>query len=76
MPRGSFAPYRRILRFVEKLRAVAPRTSEVVRLRILGGLSVTEIAALLGVSERTVKSDWAFARAWLARYLEGDGTAS
>ncbi|MBL8731854.1 MAG: RNA polymerase subunit sigma, partial [Planctomycetes bacterium] len=24
----------------------------------------------LGVSERTVKSEWAFARAWLARSLQ------
>lgn len=55
---------------IERLRAKDPRASEIVRLRILGGMSVVETAALLGISERTVKTDWAFARAWLARDLE------
>lgn len=55
---------------IERLRAKDPRAAEIVRLRILGGLPVAETAALLGISERTVKADWAFARAWLARDLE------
>ncbi|MCU0867479.1 MAG: ECF-type sigma factor [Planctomycetes bacterium] len=54
---------------IERLRAKDPRAAEIVRLRILGGISVAETAALLGISERTVKTDWAFARAWLARDL-------
>jgi DNA-directed RNA polymerase specialized sigma24 family protein len=37
-----------------------------------------EIAAALGVSERTVHRDWLKARAWLYRYFypEGDGPPS
>ncbi|MBL8736507.1 MAG: sigma-70 family RNA polymerase sigma factor [Planctomycetes bacterium] len=55
---------------IERLRAHDPRMAEIVRLRFFAGLSVPEAAALLGVSERTVKSEWAFARAWLARSLQ------
>jgi RNA polymerase sigma-70 factor (ECF subfamily) len=54
---------------VERLRAVDPALADLVRLRFFGGLSVTEAAAVLGVSERTVKGHWALARAWLAREL-------
>lgn len=45
------------------------RMAEVVRLRFYVGLGVTDVALVLGVSERTVKSDWAFAKAWLEREL-------
>jgi DNA-directed RNA polymerase specialized sigma24 family protein len=34
-------------------------------LRFFAGLSVAQTAEVLGVSPRTVKSDWAMARAWL-----------
>jgi len=55
---------------IERLRAHDERAAEVVRLRFFAGLLVPEIAALLGVSERTVKDDWAFARAWLLRDMQ------
>ena len=42
-----------------------PRQMQVVECRYFGDMSVTETAAALDVSERTVKADWAFARAWL-----------
>ena len=54
---------------LDKLAAEAPRPARVVEARYFGGLTVPETATLLGVSERTVKSDWAFARAWLNRSL-------
>jgi len=41
------------------------RSARVVECRYFGGLSVEETAAALDVSARTVKSDWALARAWL-----------
>jgi RNA polymerase sigma factor (TIGR02999 family) len=50
---------------MEALEAVDPRAAEVVRLRFFAGLEMSEIAELTGVSERTCKRDWAFARAWL-----------
>ena len=47
----------------------APRKHQIVELRYFAGLSVRQTAELLGVSETTVKDDWAFARAWLATRL-------
>jgi DNA-directed RNA polymerase specialized sigma24 family protein len=52
---------------------LAPRPAAVAWLRFVGGLSVEQVATCLGVSERTVKSDWAFARAWLHRELMSEG---
>jgi RNA polymerase sigma-70 factor (ECF subfamily) len=46
-----------------------PRKARVVELRFFGGLTVEETAEALGVSVRTVHTDWAFARAWLYRAL-------
>lgn len=46
------------------------RAASVVRLRFYGGRSVEEIAELLGVSSRTVKRDWEFARARLQQLME------
>lgn len=48
-----------------------PRVAQVVRLRFYAGLEIAQAALALGVSERTVKNDWAFARAWLERELAG-----
>jgi RNA polymerase sigma-70 factor, ECF subfamily len=47
-----------------------PRQGKVVELRYFGGLSMEQIASLLGVSERSVKRDWSLARIWLFRELE------
>jgi RNA polymerase sigma factor (TIGR02999 family) len=41
------------------------RQSQVVELRIFGGLTEDEISRLLGVTSRTVKRDWQMAKAWL-----------
>ena len=60
---------------LEKLAAEDSRKARVVELRFFGGLSMEEIAQTLGVSLRTVHSDWAFARAWLYRALKGEGSA-
>lgn len=53
-----------------QLRAFDPRLAEVVMLRYFAGLSVEETAAALESSPRTVKRDWAVARAWLSRRLK------
>lgn len=57
------------------LEAEAPRLARVVELRFFGGLEVAEAADVLQVSPRTVKSDWALARAWLFDYLRHDAPA-
>jgi RNA polymerase sigma factor (TIGR02999 family) len=48
-----------------RLAAEDARAAEVVELKFFAGLGVPEIAAALGVSEPTIKRDWARARAWL-----------
>ena len=51
----------------------SPRLSELVDLRFFGGLTFTEIAALNGLSERTLKRDWRRARAFLEAELGPGG---
>lgn len=55
---------------IQRLEGTDPRMAQVVRLRFYAGLEVAQAALVLGVSERTVKHDWAFAKAWLARELQ------
>ena len=50
---------------LERLRELDPRQERIVELRFFGGLGVEETAAVLGISPRTVKREWAVARAWL-----------
>lgn len=51
------------------LAALDARKSQVVELRVFGGLSVEETAEVLKVSPETVMRDWKLAKAWLAREL-------
>lgn len=60
---------------IERLQAEDPRLAEIVQLRYFTGLSVEETAGVVGSSARTVKRDWRYARAWLARQL-GQGPAA
>lgn len=55
-----------------RLETEDPDAANVVRLRFFAGLSVAETASALGISERSVAREWAFARAWLAGAL-GEG---
>ena len=58
---------------LDKLEREGPRKAEVVMLRYFVGLTEEETAAALGVSRRTVQTDWRMARAWLHRQLsDGD----
>jgi RNA polymerase sigma factor (TIGR02999 family) len=54
---------------LDKLAAVDPEAAEVVKLRLFAGMTVEEIADIQQVSPRTVKRNWAYARAWLGREL-------
>jgi RNA polymerase sigma factor (TIGR02999 family) len=53
-----------------RLESVDPRRAEIVLLRYFAGLSVEQTAAVMALSERTVKNEWAYARAWRRRELE------
>jgi RNA polymerase sigma-70 factor, ECF subfamily len=52
-----------------RLAAIDPQQARIVELRVFGGLTVEEVAELLGVSAATVKRDWAMAKAWLTREM-------
>lgn len=54
---------------LSRLAALNPRQSQVVELRYFGGLTEEEVAEVLKVSPRTVRSDWSLARVWLYREL-------
>ncbi len=56
---------------LSRLRQLNERQARLVELRFFGGLSQDEVAELMGVSRRTVAGDWAMAKAWLYRELNG-----
>ncbi|MBL9030413.1 MAG: sigma-70 family RNA polymerase sigma factor [Phycisphaerae bacterium] len=49
-----------------------PDLARIVELRYFAGLSVEQVAGLLGVSARTVNRDWRLARAFLHDHLTGE----
>ena len=71
---GEFDPDG-MLALDEALGELEPRQRQVVECRFFGGMEEQEIAAALGVSERTVHRDWVKARAWLYRYFYPEPTA-
>jgi RNA polymerase sigma factor (TIGR02999 family) len=52
-----------------RLAAVDPQAAELVKLRVFAGMTIDEVAGHLGISPRTAKRSWAYARAWLGREL-------
>ena len=56
---------------LKRLHALDERAAQVVELRYFGGYEEAEIAAMLGVTERTVRRDWRKARAFLYREMGG-----
>jgi RNA polymerase sigma factor (TIGR02999 family) len=55
---------------LDRLVAVRPQAAELVKLRFFSGLTAEEAAPLVGLSPRTARRLWAFARAWLRRDME------
>jgi RNA polymerase sigma factor (TIGR02999 family) len=56
-----------------RLTAHDPIKAEVVNLRFFAGLSMPEIARMLGLSLATVERHWAYARTWLySQVADGD----
>ena len=56
---------------LERLAALNERQARIVEQRFYGGMTVEESAEALDVSPATVKREWAAARAWLNRELQG-----
>ena len=55
---------------LRKLNSVRPQAAELVKLRFFAGLTVDEAAPMVGVSSRTARRLWVYARAWLRREME------
>jgi len=68
-----------VLAVHEALAALAAhdaRKAELVKLHYFAGFTLTEAADILGVAEPTARRDWAYARAWLRREIERDGSTA
>jgi RNA polymerase sigma factor (TIGR02999 family) len=50
---------------LDKFAKLDPQKAELVKLRYFVGMTIEEAGEVLGISERTAKRYWAFARAWL-----------
>jgi len=56
-----------------KLAEEKPLIVKAIELRYFAGLTLEQIAGILGVSERTVSSYWTYAKAWLYREITKEG---
>jgi RNA polymerase sigma factor (TIGR02999 family) len=55
---------------LEKLTAHDPAAAELIKLRFFAGLTFPQAAEVVGLSERTAKRLWAYARAWLFKEIQ------
>ena len=55
---------------LERLEELDQRQSQIVEMRFFGGLTVEETAEVLKVSPRTIKREWAMAKAWLFQQMK------
>jgi RNA polymerase sigma factor (TIGR02999 family) len=55
---------------LDELAALDPQQARTVELRFFGGLSIEETAAVLGISQATVKREWNSAKAWLYHQMK------
>ena len=53
-----------------RLEAASPRRARLVKLRYFAGLTLPEVAEILGISQSTAEADWTYAKAWLKREME------
>jgi len=54
---------------LEQLKAQDPEKAQVVVLKFFGGLTNEEVARILGESERSVRRQWNYSKAWLYDYI-------
>jgi RNA polymerase sigma factor (TIGR02999 family) len=55
---------------LDRLEAASPRRARLVKLRYFAGLTLPEVARMLGISRSTAEADWTYAKAWLKREME------
>jgi RNA polymerase sigma factor (TIGR02999 family) len=57
---------------LERLEKEDPESARVITLKFFGGLTNKELAEILGVSERSVERQWAYARTCLFEMIQGE----
>jgi RNA polymerase sigma-70 factor (ECF subfamily) len=57
---------------LERLQAVDERKADIIRMRIVWGMTVPMIADALGVSASSIDREWRFAKAWIASEMVGE----
>ncbi|MCB9854234.1 MAG: sigma-70 family RNA polymerase sigma factor [Phycisphaerales bacterium] len=57
---------------LERLAAFDPKQAWIVELRYFAGMSIEEIAGVMGVSTRTINRSWLLAKGWLYREMTRD----
>lgn len=55
---------------LSRLEEIDPQQAKIVELRYFAGCTVEETSEILGIAPRTVKRDWAAAKAWLLLQLK------
>jgi RNA polymerase sigma factor (TIGR02999 family) len=55
---------------LNKLDALDTRKADIVKMRVVWGMTMPEIASALAVSQPTVERDWRFVKNWLAEEIE------
>ena len=71
----DLAPDERLLAVneaLDRLEREDPTKARVVLLKFFGGLTNAEVAETVGVTERSIERQWAFARVWLLRAMRSD----
>ena len=71
MPSNGASEILEVNELLDELAALDTRKAEVVKLCYFGGHTLEEAGEILGVAERTIKRDWAFAKAWLFDAING-----
>jgi DNA-directed RNA polymerase specialized sigma24 family protein len=61
---------------LDELAEVEPGLAEIIDLKFFCGFSFAEIAAMRGVSERTIQRNWEKGRLYLHQAVSADGAAS
>lgn len=58
-----------LVRLLDTLEQLDPRRAEIVKMRVVWGMTVPEVAEALGVSSSSVDRDWRWAKAWMAEEM-------
>ncbi len=70
--KGDYASLQYVEDILARLEALDPKLRAVLEFKVFMGMTLSEIGAQLGCSERTAASYWALARRWLTSELEDD----